>query len=394
MVIEIITLVVLALSAVINVLTLFSIKKKENGSELSRELKFAVDDSIRREQEVFSTVVRSANLSIIEANDRYNKSITENFNSLTETVRRNLAEIRGETNAQLDKMRQTVDEKLAENLEKRFEVISSRMDSVLKGLGEMKALSESVGSLNNVLANVKARGTWGEVSLKALLEQILTEKQFRQSVPVKRGSLERVDFAVVLPGRDGEEVLLPIDSKFPTEDYQRIVDASREGDREAVEFYGHELEKRILSEGRSIRDKYVLPPKTTDFAIMYLPTEGLYAEVIRRGAVVEKLQNECKIVVAGPTTLSALLNSLQLGFQTLAIEKSSLEVKKHLAQFKREFEMFGREIATSQRQIKTVSDTIDKVVGRTNKITQKLGKIEIGEADTSGEGASLPFSEE
>ena len=353
-----------------------------------RELTLIVGEAVKSEQEKFTYALKGTTDAILKANDNYNNNITARFNRLSDDVQKNLAEIRGETNAQLEKMRATVDEKLAENLEKRFEVIATRMDSVLKGLGEMSALSEKVGSLNNVLTNVKTRGTWGEVSLNALLEQILTEKQFRRSVPVKRGSAERVDFAVILPGKGEEEVMLPIDSKFPVEDYQRIVEASASGDTTALHLAETQLERRILSEARSIREKYVNPPKTTDFAILYLPTEGLYAEVLRRPGLSERLQNECKITVAGPTTISALLNSLQLGFQTLAIEKNSMEVKKSLFQFRKEFARFAEEMERTRKQMNTATSTIDGVIKRTGRIQEKLGRISVDGLD-EGEDVAL-----
>ena len=352
--------------------------KNASQRDLSREVGYTVSEAIKGVQESNASSLRLTAGNIMDANDRYNKSVVEQINRLTADVQKNLAEIRGETNAQLEKMRATVDEKLAENLEKRFEVIATRMDGVLKGLGEMNALSEKVGSLNSVLTNVKARGTWGEVSLNALLEQILTEKQFRRTVQVKRGSAERVDFAVVMPGK-GEEVLLPIDSKFPVEDYQRIVEASATGDVVALHTAEQQLERRILAEARSIREKYVNPPMTTDFAVMYLPTEGLYAEVLRRHGLTERLQNECKVTVAGPTTISALLNSLQLGFQTLAIEKSSLEVKKSLLQFRKEFIKFAEDMEKTQAQISRAGTTIEGVIKRTARIQDRLGKISVGE---------------
>ena len=363
---------------------------KASGRDVSRDLRMIVREEMDAVKSGNDSALRLSTGNIIDANDRYNKSVLEQINRLTDTVQKSLSEIRGETNAQLEKMRSTVDEKLAENFEKRFEVIATRMDAVLKGLGEMNALSEKVGSLNNVLTNVKTRGTWGEVSLNALLEQILTEKQFRRSVQVKRGSAERVDFAVVMPGR-GEEVLLPIDSKFPSEDYVRIVEASAAGDMVALHSAERELEKRVLAEARSIREKYINPPKTTDFAIMYLPTEGLYAEVLRRAGLVEKLQNECKVVISGPTTISALLNSLRLGFQTLAIEKSSKEVAQSLASFKKEFERFIGEMEKTQRHINSAGDALEAVMKRSAKIKDRLGKIDVGELAAAEE---VPYLED
>lgn len=363
-------------------------RRENSGRDEAREIALSVAEAVRGEQEKFTIALRSATGGIVDANDRYNKNISEQFVRLSDSVQKNLAEIRGETNAQLEKMRATVDEKLAENLEKRFEVIATRMDSVLKGLGEMNALSEKVGSLNNVLTNVKARGTWGEVSLRAILEQILTEKQFKQSVQIKRNSLERVDFAVVMPGKGGESVLLPIDSKFPVEDYYRIVEASSAGDAVALSVAEKDLERRIAQEARSIHEKYVSPPKTTDFAVMYLPTEGLYAEVLRRNGLAERLQTQHKIIVAGPTTISALLNSLQLGFQTLAIEKSSMEVKKSLLDFRKEFVKFASDMEKTQTQIARAGTTIDGVIKRTARISDKLGKISVGELD-DGDAPSI-----
>jgi DNA recombination protein RmuC len=291
----------------------------------------------------------------------------------------------------LEEMRKTVDEKLHDTLEKRlgesFKLVSDRLEAVHKGLGEMQNLAAGVGDLKRVLTNVKARGTWGEVQLGAILEQVLSPGQYEKNVQVKAASLERVEYAIRLPGpKDDYEacVWLPIDSKFPQEDYLRLQEASEQADPGMVQSAVEALARTVRSAAKDIHDKYVNPPGTTDFGIMFLATEGLYAEVLRQPAVVEELQHRYRVVIAGPATLAAILNSLRMGFQTLAIEKRSAEVWRVLAAVKTEFGKFGDVIERVKRQLDTASRTIDQTGMRSRAMERKLRSVErLPEAEAS-----------
>ncbi len=298
-----------------------------------------------------------------------------------ETLGERFEAIRKDNVEQLERMRATVDEKLQATLETRlgesFKQVADRLEAVHKGLGEMQSLAAGVGDLKRVLTNVKARGTWGEVQLGALLEQTLTREQYEANVATKPGSRDRVEFAIKLPGKDGEaQVWLPIDSKFPVEDYERLVQAADRADPQAVEEAAKAIEARLKIEARTIRDKYVDPPATTDFAILFLPTEGLYAEALRRPGLADALQREHRITLAGPTTLSAMLNSLQMGFRTLAIEKRSSEVWQVLGAVKTEFGKFGEVLAATKRQLQTVTNSIDQAETRTRQMERRLKGVE------------------
>ena len=298
-----------------------------------------------------------------------------------ETLGERFEAIRKDNVEQLERMRATVDEKLQATLETRlgesFKQVADRLEAVHKGLGEMQSLAAGVGDLKRVLTNVKARGTWGEVQLGALLEQTLTREQYEANVATKPGSRDRVEFAIKLPGKDGEaQVWLPIDSKFPVEDYERLVQAADRADPQAVEEAAKAIEARLKIEARTIRDKYVDPPATTDFAILFLPTEGLYAEALRRPGLADALQREHRITLAGPTTLSAMLNSLQMGFRTLAIEKRSSEVWQVLGAVKTEFGKFGEVLAATKRQLLTVTNSIDQAETRTRQMERRLKGVE------------------
>ena len=304
-----------------------------------------------------------------------------------EAMRRNmdgqLQTLREENTAKLEQMRATVDEKLQSTLEKRlgesFRQVSDRLEQVYKGLGEMRSLATGVGDLKKVLTNVKTRGTWGEIRLSSILEQILTPDQYDVNVATKKGSSERVEFAVRLPGQGKDKtkvVWMPIDSKFPQEDYQRLLDAQEAADKELAEKSVKSLETRIKAEAKFIREKYIDPPHTTDFGIMFLPVEGLYAEVLRRPGLCDFLQREYRIVVTGPTTLAALLNSLQMGFRTLAIEKRSSEVWELLGTVKTEFGRFGDVLAKTKKKLQEASTSIDKAEVRTRAIERKLRKVQ------------------
>ena len=306
------------------------------------------------------------------------KTNEEKLNRATDVLGKGLERLQEGNERKLDQMRQTVDEKLNVSLERRltesFSLINQRLQSVYEGLGEMKNLASGVGDLKKVLTNVKTRGTWGEVQLLHLLEQMLAPQQFMQQVDI-RGNGERVDFAVVMPGKNEENILLPIDAKFPIEDYQRIQAASESGTKEDVDAALKALEKRVKEDAKSIKEKYINLPRTTDFAIMYLAIEGLYAEVLRRPGLTETLQRDYKVIVCGPTTITALLNSLQLGFKTLSIEKRSSEVYQLLGAIKQEFGKFVELLAKTQKKLAEASNTIEFATKKSRTIERKLKSV-------------------
>jgi DNA recombination protein RmuC len=297
------------------------------------------------------------------------------------TLEAKLTAIQQDNAAKLEQMRATVEEKLQSTLETRlgesFKLVSERLEAVQRGLGEMQSLASGVGDLKRVLSNVKTRGILGEMQLAALLDQMLTPEQYAANVATVPGSDERVEFAVRLPGGDrDDQVWLPIDAKFPREDYERLLDAQQAADVEAVERAASALERRMRDEAKSIRAKYISPPATTDFAILFLPTEGLYAEIIRRPGLFDSLQREQRVIVAGPTTLSALLNSLQMGFRTLAIQKRSSEVWQLLGAVKNEFGKFGDVLKMVRKKLDEAGKHIDATAVRTRAIERRLRDVE------------------
>jgi DNA recombination protein RmuC len=307
----------------------------------------------------------------------------ERLEKLRETVDAKLDQLRESNEGKLEEMRRTVDEKLHDTLEKRlgesFKLVSDQLEAVQSGLGEMRSLATGVGDLKKVLSNVKTRGILGEVQLGAILEEILTVNQYGTNVRTKPDSGENVEFAVRLPGPDEDSdkcVWLPIDSKFPQEDYVRLVDAADAGDADAVKDATQSLVRSVKKCARDISEKYIYPPDTTDFAIMFLPTEGLYAEVLRQPGFLDELMRTHRIVVAGPTTLAAILSSLRMGFRTLAIEKRSSEVWQVLAAVKTEFGNFGGVLDKLQRQLSTASKTVEETGVRTRAIERKLRGVE------------------
>ena len=312
---------------------------------------------------------------------RFSLGLDERFERLRTAVEARLLAIQNDNAVKLEEMRVTVDEKLHATLEQRlgesFKQVSERLEQVHRGLGEMQTLAAGVGDLKRVLTNVKTRGTWGEVQLSALLEQILTAEQYGTNVVTRPGAGERVEFAIRLPGKEeGMPVWLPIDAKFPIEDYQRLIDAQERCDPVAVEEAARALDNRLKAEARSIHEKYVEPPHTTDFAILYLPIEGLYAEVLRRPGLAETLQREWRVSLAGPTTLAAMLNSLQMGFRTLAIEQRSAEVWAVLGAVKSEFGKFGEALAHTKKKLEEASNSIGKAETRTRMLSRKLREVE------------------
>jgi DNA recombination protein RmuC len=324
---------------------------------------------------------------LAEANER-------RLGEIRTTLEARLRELQLDNAARLEQMRVTVDEKLHATLEQRlgesFRLVSDRLEQVHRGLGEMQALAGDVGDLKRVLSNVKARGVWGEVQLSALLEQMLAPEQYAVNVATVPGSSERVEFAIRLPGRD-TPVWLPVDAKFPREDWERLQLAHDRADAAGVEEAGRALEARIRLEARRIRDKYLSPPATTDFALMFLPTEGLYAEVVRRAGLVDELQREHRVVLTGPTTLCALLNSLQMGFRSLAVEQRTSEVWAVLGAVKTEFTKFGDVLARTRQQLQTVSNSLDTAEVRSRAIVRRLRDVEALPAAQAG--ALVPADE-
>ena len=327
--------------------------------------------------------LNSFNENMIKSLDNLSQLQNEKLSQLKETTEEKFTELTKSTEENLEKMRVTVDEKLQSTLEKRlgesFKMVNDRLEQVYKGLGEMQTLANGVGDLKKVLSNVKTRGVLGEIQLERILEQFLAQEQYDKNVITKKGSRETVEFAIKLPGKDElkETIYLPIDAKFPLDIYNKLIDAYEEGNQNNIDITSKELEKFIRKSAKDIRDKYIDPPNTTEFGILFLPTEGLYAEVIKRQQLVEDLQRNYKINITGPTTLIALLNSLQMGFKTLAIERHSSEVWKVLGAVKTEFSKFETVLNAAQTKLNQASSEIDKLVGtRTRQINRKLESVE------------------
>jgi DNA recombination protein RmuC len=392
---------ILILGSVIAVLILISLTYKKISGESQINIKDElgrVDKSFRdelsRNRDEISKVGKSQREELSNAIklfgnqlfDQLSKLIQTNeqkFDKLQNRVESQLKEIQENNSKKLEEMRHTVDEKLHSTLEKRlgesFKLVSERLEQVYKGLGDMQELARGVGDLKNVLANVKTRGGWGEIQLENLIEQILTRDQYEKNVSTKKGSNDKVEIAIKLPGRNlskNDTVWLPIDAKFPVEDYQRLLDAQESSNITLINEAQKGIETRIKNEAKKIADKYIDPPHTTDFAIMFLPIEGLYAEVLRRPGIAETLQREYRVTISGPTTLTALLNSLQMGFRTLAIEKRSSEVWKVLGSVKNEFGNFGTLLDKTQKKLQEASNTIDEAAKSTRKIEKHLNKVQ------------------
>jgi DNA recombination protein RmuC len=358
--------------------------------EIARNREEATNTS-RQSREELTNILKGVGDSLQQQLLGLRQTNDQKLERLRETVEQRLATMQEDNAKQLEQMRATVDEKLQGTLERRlsesFKQVSERLEQVYKGLGEMQTLATGVGDLKKVLTNVKTRGTWGEVQLGAMLEQVLPPEQYALNVATKDGG-ERVEFAVKLPGRgeDKDEIVwLPIDAKFPVEDYQRLMDAQEKADPDLAEVASKQLETRIKQCASDICDKYLNPPRTTDFGILFLPTEGLFAEVIRRSGLTEYVQRECRVVIAGPTTLWSILNSLQLGFKTLAIQKRSSEVWNLLAAVKTDWTKYGEILDKVQKKLHEASDTIEKAQARTRVIGRKLKNVQelpAGEAHT------------
>lgn len=322
----------------------------------------------------------------------FGDTLAMRLDALAGSLDSRFAALAADSATKLEEMRRTVDERLQGTLEQRlgesFKLVSERLEQVHRGLGEMQNLASGVGDLKRVLTNVKSRGIWGEMQLQSLLADILTADQYRANVATVEGSAERVEFVVCLPGRQvGEEVWLPIDAKFPREDYERLLEAADRADADGVEAAARALDLRLRGFAKDIRDKYLNPPRTTDFAIMFLPTEGLYAEALRRPGLIDTLQRDYRVIPAGPTTFAALLNSLQMGFRTLAIERRSSEVWQLLGSVKTEFGKYGEVLDKVQRKLIEASQQIDQVAVRRRALDRRLREVQ--DIDQDGPPAVL-----
>ena len=364
----------------------------------SSEAAHALQQSLQSLHEKLERIERELRTEITESSRGGRQELTQNLalfqqsqvqqltlmqKSIGDTLHQQLQQLQKSNADKLDEMRRTVDEKLQTTLEKRlsesFKQVAERLEQVHNGLGQMQKLADGVGSLQRVLTNVKTRGMFGEVQLEALLEQVLTIEQYAKQVETKPRSNQRVDFAIRFPGRggaDGEPVWLPIDAKFPREDYERLLDAQDRADAIAAEVAGKALETRIRTEAKSIADSYLAPPHTTDFAILFLPTEGLYAEVLRRPGLMDTLQRDYRVTLAGPTTLLAMLNSLHMGFRTLALEQQASEVWKVLGAVKTEFDRYGDWVEKVREQVQKAADTLDRADTRSRQMRRALKNVE------------------
>ena len=341
-----------------------------------RELRFEITESSRGGRQELTQ-----NLATFQQTQVQQLALMQK--SISDTLNQQLQQLQKSNSDKLDEMRRTVDEKLQTTLEKRlsesFKQVAERLEQVHQGLGQMHKLAQGVGDLQRVLTNVKTRGMFGEVQLEALLEQVLTIEQYSKQVETKPRSNQRVDFAIRFPGRggqDGEPVWLPIDAKFPREDYERLLDAHDRADAVAAELAAKALEVRIRTEAKSIAESYLAPPHTTDFAILFLPIEGLYAEVLRRPGLMDSLQRDYRVTLAGPTTLLAMLNSLHMGFRTLALEQQASDVWKVLGAVKTEFDRYGDWVEKVREQVQKASDTLDKADTRSKQMRLALRKVE------------------
>ena len=346
--------------------------RRQQGQELGAEVNSQLESLERRFYENVrdlrseqNTLARAARMESQAASDRLGEQLDKKLEKLTES-----------TAANLEQIRLTVDEKLQSTLERRlgesFQQVSLRLEQVHRGLGEMQTLAGGVGDLKRILSNVKNRGIWGEMQLGVLLRDLLAPEQFAENVAVKQGSAERVEFALKLPGSKDETVWLPIDAKFPQEDFQRLLEAREQADTAAADIALKQLERRLKSEARDIQNKYLCPPQTTDFAIMYLPIEGLFAEAVNLPGLLDELQRTYRVCVAGPTTLAALLNSLQMGFKTLAIEKRTGEVWRTIAAVKQDFVTFSLLLDKTKKKLQEASGPIDAAARRSRVINKRL----------------------
>ncbi len=370
---------------VVNValLVVLLVRRAPNGGAIDED---KIGDLVRKEmrenRRELAENLKNANDSLDKRMTSLGKLQAESLAGLSDRIEKKLGSIQTSNSEQLEKMRATVDEKLQSTLEKRlsesFKVVSERLEMVHKGLGEMQNLATDVSDFKRVLTNVKTRGTWGEVQLESLLEQVFIKDHYDKQVMLKPGSRDQVDFAVKLPDKSNDKsfIYLPIDAKFPLEDYQRLVTAQEKGDLAAVDLAGKALVNRVKLEAKSIKEKYIHPPKTTDFAILYVPTEGLYAEVLRSPGLFELLQSQYRVTIAGPTTVAAILSSFQLGFRTLAIAEQTGQVWELLTTIKGEFGNFGTLLEKTRDKLVSATNDLDKASSKTRTIERKLGKVQ------------------
>lgn len=385
---EVVTLILAAAACVLGLLNLLRQPPQPDltGEDLEKVRQDLLAEIRQTRQELNARVMGGMQASVTQTEQK--------LESIRATMELRLSTMQASNDRRLDQMRQTVDEKLQQTLEDRlqksFGLVSKQLEMVYQGLGEMRTLATGVGDLKKVLSNVKTRGILGEIQLGAILQELLTKEQYAENQATVPGSSDRVEFALKLPGDGQAPVWLPIDAKFPVDAYSALLEAYDSGDKAVVETAAKELEKRIRSFGKDIHTKYIAPPHTTDFGIMFLPIEGLYAEVVRRG-MAERLQREFRIVVAGPTTMAALLNSLQMGFRTLAIQKRSSEVWKVLGSVKTEFDTFGAALAQAQNRINQASHELENLVGvRTRQMQRKLSQVtQMPSEETEPEKISL-----
>lgn len=384
----ILTLLVVIAIMIAIVIIMFSIKKPENNlTEIERSirdensrLRTEIDKKIGLLENSFITRLENSSANQSKQLNEITQTNNDLVKNLTQSVENKLNSLSENNEKKLEEMRKTVDEKLHKTLETRlsesFKTVSDRLEQVYKGLGEMQSIAQGVGDLKKVMSGVKTRGILGELQLSNIIEQILTPSQYERNVATKPGSRDVVEFAIKLPGKEDTPVYIPVDAKFPMESYHRLLDGYESGDLEAIALASKEIEQVIKKSAKDIRDKYIYPPATTDFGIMFLPVEGLYAEVVRNTGLFEILQNDFKILVAGPSTLSALLTSLQMGFKTLAIEKRASDVWNVLATVKTEFVKFSDVLENAQKKINQANNEMDKLVGaRTKKIMLQLNKV-------------------
>jgi len=385
------TILIIVLIA-INALVLFLLLSKKSKNDSKQIVDFVekssgkLERTLREEMSISRSERSRADKDTREEAARslknFGDSVERRMEKIRETVEGELKHLQRDNSEKLEKMRETVDEKLHATLEKRlgesFKMVSDRLEMVHKGLGEMQTLAVGVGDLKKVLQNVKSRGTWGEVQLGNLLDQILTPDQYEKNVATKKNSNERVEFAIKIPAKDDKvkNLWLPIDAKFPMEDYQNLIEAEEKCDLAEMERLSKALEIRIKAEARDIKEKYLNPPYTTDFGILFLPIEGLYAEILRRPGLADFLQRNFKVIITGPTTIFAILNSLQMGFRTLAIEKRSSEVWTILGAVKNEFTKFGDILDKTQKKLQEASNTIEKASTKSRTIERKLNKVQ------------------
>lgn len=372
---EIIVLLFCAITLIVSVVTLITVLKKNNNNRTEDELQ-----RILLNQQSFAQSQNDRAIQLEQRLHSFSADNVQSFENIRRSVDEKLESIRRENLRQLDEMRQTVDEKLQKTLEekmnKSFSLVNERLEQVYKGLGEMQTLAVGVGDLKKVLSNVKTRGILGEIQLGAILSEILSKEQYEENIATKKGSKNVVEFAIKLPSDGAGTVYLPIDSKFPGDTYSALRDAVESCDRQRIESAQKALVQRIKGEAKDIHDKYIDPPNTTEFAIMFLPFEGLYSEVVNMG-LVEVLQREYKVNIAGPSTMAALLNSLQMGFKTLAVQKRSAEVWKILGGVKTEFDKFNDVLVMTQQRLDQANKELDKLVGvRTRQIQRQLKDVE------------------